>query len=179
MRASGRPNAGAIPALRRPGPVRRRPRVGRIGRFAGWRSACRRPARTRYRCRACGRESWRCSPLAWTRGAAQSRAKGPSTSGRSAALYMSKWAIKKSGFADWNTTTFTDGSASRSVMSVPNSTIVVRDKHVDRRVAERDRPPARMGAVGVELRKVRHGASPTSIGRVQACTPERSARIAE
>src|SRR5262249_9800282 len=33
--------------------------------------------------------------------------------------------MKKSGFADWNTTTFTDGSASRSVISVPNSTIVV------------------------------------------------------
>src|ERR1700730_15654095 len=33
--------------------------------------------------------------------------------------------MKKSGFADWNTTTFTDGSASRSVISAPNSTIVV------------------------------------------------------
>src|SRR5215471_15515110 len=33
--------------------------------------------------------------------------------------------MKKSGFADWNTTTFTDGSASRSVISVPNPTIVV------------------------------------------------------
>jgi hypothetical protein len=32
--------------------------------------------------------------------------------------------MKKSGFADWNTTTFTDGSASRSVISAPNSTIV-------------------------------------------------------
>src|ERR1700675_2038622 len=60
-----------------PGPVRRRSRGCRIGRFAGWRSACRRPARTRYRCRVCGRESWRCSRLAWTRGVAQSRAKGP------------------------------------------------------------------------------------------------------
>src|SRR5579863_3932036 len=33
--------------------------------------------------------------------------------------------MKKSGFADWNTTTFTDGSASSSVISAPNSTIVV------------------------------------------------------
>src|SRR6202030_1187554 len=33
--------------------------------------------------------------------------------------------MKKSGFADWNTTTFTDGFASRSVISAPNSTIVV------------------------------------------------------
>src|SRR5580704_3703718 len=33
--------------------------------------------------------------------------------------------MKKSGFADWNTTTFADGSASRSVISAPNSTIVV------------------------------------------------------
>jgi hypothetical protein len=32
--------------------------------------------------------------------------------------------MKKSGFADWNTTTFTDGSASRSVISAANSTIV-------------------------------------------------------
>ena len=32
--------------------------------------------------------------------------------------------MKKSGFADWNTTTFTDGSASRSVMSAPNSSMV-------------------------------------------------------
>ena len=31
--------------------------------------------------------------------------------------------MKKSGFADWNTTTFTVGSASRSVISAPNSTI--------------------------------------------------------
>src|SRR5208337_3219529 len=49
----------------------------------------------------------------------------PSASGRSAALDTSRWAMKKSGFADWNTTTFTDGSASRSVISAPNSTIVV------------------------------------------------------
>src|SRR6516162_4462392 len=49
----------------------------------------------------------------------------PSTSGRSAALATSRWAMKKSGFADWNTTTFTDGSASRSVSCAPNSTIVV------------------------------------------------------
>jgi len=49
----------------------------------------------------------------------------PSISGRSAALATSRWAMKKSGFADWNTTTFTDGSASRSVISAPNSTIVV------------------------------------------------------
>src|ERR1700733_2548360 len=33
--------------------------------------------------------------------------------------------MKKSGFADWNTTTFTDGFASRSVINAPNSTIVV------------------------------------------------------
>src|SRR6185312_12714531 len=33
--------------------------------------------------------------------------------------------MKKSGFADWNTRTFTDGSASRSVIRAPNSTIVV------------------------------------------------------
>ncbi len=33
--------------------------------------------------------------------------------------------MKKSGFADWNTTTFTDVSDSRSVISAPNSTIVV------------------------------------------------------
>ncbi len=32
--------------------------------------------------------------------------------------------MKKSGFADWNTTTFTDVSASRSVINVPSSTIV-------------------------------------------------------
>src|ERR1700722_20252940 len=32
--------------------------------------------------------------------------------------------MKKSGFADWNTTTFTDGSASRSVISAPNTMIV-------------------------------------------------------
>src|SRR6202161_3206779 len=44
--------------------------------------------------------------------------------GRSAALAAARWAMKKSGFAAWNTTTFTDGSASRSVMSAPNSTIV-------------------------------------------------------
>src|SRR5215831_141005 len=37
-----------------------------------------------------------------------------STSGRSAALATSRWAMKKSGFADWNTATLTDGSASRS-----------------------------------------------------------------
>src|SRR5208283_1134018 len=49
----------------------------------------------------------------------------PSTSGCLAALATSRWAMKKSGFADWNTTTFTDGSASRSVISAPNSTIVV------------------------------------------------------
>src|SRR5580700_6859525 len=48
-----------------------------------------------------------------------------STSGRSAALATSRWATKKSGFADWNTTTFTDGSASSSFISAPNSTIVV------------------------------------------------------
>src|SRR5580704_6516111 len=48
-----------------------------------------------------------------------------STPDRSAALDTSRWAIKKSGFADWNTTTFADGSASRSVISAPNSTIVV------------------------------------------------------
>src|SRR6185437_9443418 len=47
-----------------------------------------------------------------------------STPGRSAALDTSRWAMKKSGFADWNTTTFTDGSASSSVISAPNSTIV-------------------------------------------------------
>jgi hypothetical protein len=82
-------------------PVRRRSRGCRIGRFAGWRNACRRPARTHYRCPACGRVSWRCSRLAWTRGAEQSRAKGLSTSGRSAALDASRWAMKKSGFADW------------------------------------------------------------------------------
>src|ERR1700734_2714964 len=52
----------------------------------------------------------------------------PSASGRSAALATSRWATKKSGFADWNTTTFTDGSASRSVISAPNSTIVVGTK---------------------------------------------------
>ena len=46
-------------------------------------------------------------------------------SGRSAALATSRWATKKSGFADWNTTTFTEGSASRPVMSAPKSTIVV------------------------------------------------------
>jgi hypothetical protein len=40
-----------------------------------------------------------------------------------------------------------------------------RNKHVDRWVAEGDRPPARTGAVGVELQRVRHGASPPSIGR--------------
>ena len=33
------------------------------------RLCCRRPPRTRYRYRACGRESWRCSRLARTRGA--------------------------------------------------------------------------------------------------------------
>jgi len=33
--------------------------------------------------------------------------------------------MKKSGFADWNTTAFTYASASRSVISAPNSTIVV------------------------------------------------------
>ena len=33
-------------------------------RFAGWRSAYRRPARARYRCHACAREPWRCSPPA-------------------------------------------------------------------------------------------------------------------
>ena len=32
---------------------------------------------------------------------------------------------EKIGFADWNITTFTDVSASRSVLSAPNSTIVV------------------------------------------------------
>jgi hypothetical protein len=32
--------------------------------------------------------------------------------------------MKKSGFADWNTTTLTDASASRSVIKAPNSTIV-------------------------------------------------------
>src|SRR5580700_9955551 len=32
--------------------------------------------------------------------------------------------MKNSGFADWNTTTFTDESASRSVISDLNSTIV-------------------------------------------------------
>ena len=32
---------------------------------------------------------------------------------------------EKIGFANWNTTTFKDGSASRSVVSAPNSTIVV------------------------------------------------------
>src|SRR5215469_7445312 len=32
--------------------------------------------------------------------------------------------MKKSGFADWNTTTFTDGSASMSVISALNSAIV-------------------------------------------------------
>src|SRR6202043_3526604 len=37
----------------------------------------------------------------------------------------SRWAMKKSEFADWNTTTFTDGSASRSFINAPNSTIVV------------------------------------------------------
>src|ERR1700722_7964598 len=48
----------------------------------------------------------------------------PSTSGRSAALATSRWAMKKSGFVDWNTTTLTDGSASRPVISAPNSTMV-------------------------------------------------------
>src|SRR5215469_12146978 len=48
----------------------------------------------------------------------------PSTSGCAAALPTSRWATKKSGFADSNTTTFTDGSASMSANSVPNSTIV-------------------------------------------------------
>ena len=33
--------------------------------------------------------------------------------------------MKKSGFADWNAVTFTDGSASRSIISAPNSTIVM------------------------------------------------------
>src|SRR5215467_263465 len=33
--------------------------------------------------------------------------------------------MKKSGFADWNTTTFTDGSASNAATNAPNSTIVV------------------------------------------------------
>ena len=32
--------------------------------------------------------------------------------------------MKKSGFADWKTTTFTDESASRSVIGASNSTIV-------------------------------------------------------
>src|SRR5580704_8193067 len=36
--------------------------------------------------------------------------------------------MKKSGFADWNTTTFTEGSASISVISAPNSTIVAGTK---------------------------------------------------
>jgi hypothetical protein len=49
----------------------------------------------------------------------------PNTSGCSAAFATSRWAMKKSVFADSNTTTLTDGSASRSVMRAPNSTIVV------------------------------------------------------
>ena len=57
--------------------------------------------------------------------------------------------------------------------SVPSSEIQGDDQSVcssvssssARRVAEGDRPPARMGAVSVELRRVRHGASPTSTGR--------------
>jgi len=39
-------------------------------------------------------------------------------------LATSRWATKKSGFADWNTMAFTDASATSSVISVPNSTIV-------------------------------------------------------
>src|SRR5581483_662770 len=34
------------------------------------------------------------------------------------------------------------------------------DKHVDRRVAECDRPPARIASVDFELRRLIHGASP-------------------
>jgi hypothetical protein len=49
----------------------------------------------------------------------------PSTFCRSVDFATSRWAIKKSGFADWDTTTFTDGPASSSVISAPNSTIVV------------------------------------------------------
>jgi DNA-binding XRE family transcriptional regulator len=51
-RGEREPTGKFIRALRRPGPVRHRSRVGRIGRFAGWRRACRSPARTRYRCHA-------------------------------------------------------------------------------------------------------------------------------
>ena len=123
--ASDRLSAATIPTLRRPGSVQRRPQDCRIGRSAGWQSACRTPARTRYLCRGCGLESWRCSRPAWTeRRSTKSHAKGPVCRAVRAALDTSRWAMKKSGFANWNATTFTDGSASRSVISAPNSTIV-------------------------------------------------------
>ena len=63
----------------------------------------------RYRCRACGR-ILAMLRLAWTRGASTKSRKAQHLSPFSCLGYV-EMAMKKSGFADWNTTTFTDGSA--------------------------------------------------------------------
>ena len=68
--------------------------------------------------------------------------------------------MKKSGFADWNTTTFTDGSASRSVISAPNSTIVAGTNMLIGGLLKVIVHRPGLGAVYVELRMVRHGAFP-------------------
>jgi hypothetical protein len=59
--------------------------------------------------------------------------------------------MKKSGFADWNTTTFADGSACRSVISAPNSTIVVGTNMLIGGLLKVIVHPARVGAASVEL----------------------------
>ena len=154
MRASGRPHAEAIPALRRPGPVRRRPRGCRTGRLC---RLAKRMSQASTNSLLMPRVRPRILAMLTTgvdaRRSTKSRHR-PSASGRSAALATSRWAIEKSGFAVWNTTTFADGSASMSVISATDSTIVV-GTNVDRRVVEGDRPPARLGAVDVELRRAR------------------------
>jgi len=64
----------------------------------------------------------------------------PSTSGLSAALATSRWAMKKTEFADWNTRpSRTDPPRGRSLTQFDNR---CGNKHVDRRVAEGDCPGA-------------------------------------
>ncbi len=67
----------------------------------------------------------------------------------------SRWAMKKSGFADWNTPNFTDGSVSSAGISVPNSTIVVGTNMLIGGLLKLIVHRPRIGAVDVELRHAR------------------------
>ncbi len=81
---------------------------------------------------------------------------GPGSRGISAARAVSKWAMKKSGSADWKTSTLAPASASTWVTSACSSTIADGAQHVDRRVGEGHRPDPRPGPIDRQGARAAH-----------------------